>query len=75
MKSDTPSDRQDNFVVLYQSEKELKRLVGFEQQHSDDAYVLLLAPGGEIHDKMHGAVSDAGIARIKAGAGNTASER
>jgi hypothetical protein len=63
IKSDTPPERHDWFLVLYSGEKELKRVTGFQQP--DDAYILLLAPNGEIRGNIHGPVSDGGIMQIR----------
>ena len=57
MKSDTPAAQQDHFVVVYHGESELKRVTNFKC--SEEAYVVLLDPKGEIKWAIHGAVNDA----------------
>ncbi len=57
MKSGVPAQQHDHFVVVYQGERELKRVTGF--QRPEEAYILLLDPKGEIRWVGHGPVNDA----------------
>jgi len=48
----TPPAEQDRFLILFQSETELKRFVTFSAP--DDAYLLLLDANGEVKWRGHG---------------------
>lgn len=69
IRSGTPVAQQDHFVVVYHGESELKRVAGF--QRSEDAYVLILAPKGEIKWVTHGPVTDAALRELAKQANTT----
>jgi len=62
IKSGTPKDQYDHFVLIYRGEKQLKEAAGFDRP--DDAYLLVLDPGGSIRWKYHGAVNDAAVEQV-----------
>jgi len=62
MRSRVPAQQQDHFVVVYEGERELKRIAGFRR--SEDAYILLLDPRGEIQWVNHGPASDAALQEL-----------
>ncbi|MBV9266660.1 MAG: hypothetical protein JO061_10875 [Acidobacteriaceae bacterium] len=62
MKSNTPSGERARFVVVYQGEKELKHITGF--QKPEDAYILLLDSKGDITWTTHGPVTDAAFSGL-----------
>ncbi len=55
MKSDTPKEKRDRLLLIYSGEKELKEAAGFEAP--DDAYLILIDPGGEVRWRFHGPFS------------------
>ncbi|HEX4751204.1 MAG TPA: hypothetical protein VH302_16810 [Bryobacteraceae bacterium] len=62
MKSGTPAAEYDRFAVVYQGEPELKRVTAF--QRSDEAYILLLDPKGDIKWVSHGKPTDEAIKEL-----------
>ena len=62
MRSAVPAQQRDHFVVVYHGESELKRVTGFRR--SEEAYILLLDPTGEIQWVSHGPVSDAALQEL-----------
>ena len=62
MKGGTPASEQDHFLVIYDSEKELKQAVGFSRP--DDAYILLLDTKGVVQWNTHGAVTDQAVGEL-----------
>jgi hypothetical protein len=62
IKSGTPKDQYDRFVLVYHGEKTLKEAAGFDRL--DDAYLLVIDGGGTIRWKYHGAVTDAAVEQI-----------
>lgn len=69
IKSGTPPERRDRFLLVYHGEKELKEAAGFSTP--DDAYVLLMDALGAIRWKFHGPVTDQAFDQLKTQAGST----
>ena len=59
IKSGTPKDQHDRFVLVYRGEKKLKDAAGFDRP--DDAYLVVLDGAGAIRWKYHGAVTEAAV--------------
>lgn len=57
IRSSVPAAQHDHFVIVYQGEAGLKRVVAF--QKPDDAYILLLDRTGQINWTTRGSPSDA----------------
>ena len=64
IKSGTPKDQYDRFVLVYRGEKQLKEAAGFDR--SDDAYLLVIDGSGAIRWRYHGPVTDAAVEQIGA---------
>jgi hypothetical protein len=62
IKGSVPKEEYDRFLLVYHGEKELKQAAGFDRP--DDAYVLVIDPGGAIKWRFHGAVTDAAVQQI-----------
>jgi hypothetical protein len=62
IKSGTPKEIYDRFLLVYHGEKQLKEAVGFDRP--DDAYVLVIDGAGAIRTSVHGQVTDAGVEQI-----------
>ena len=63
IKSSTPKEQRDRFLLVYQKEAELKMAAGFTAP--DDAYILLLDASGAIRWRFHGPVTDSAIAELQ----------
>ena len=63
IKSDTPKEQRDRFLLVYQKEAELKMAAGFTAP--DDAYILLLDASGAIRWRFHGPVTDSADAELQ----------
>ena len=63
MKSDIPKEKRDRFLVVYSGEKELKEAAGFEAP--DDAYLILVDPGGEVRWRFHGPFSHTVLKEVR----------
>ena len=59
IKSGTPKELYDRFVLVYHDEKQLKQAAGFEKP--DDAYLLVIDKAGVITWRFHGPVTDAAV--------------
>jgi len=64
IKSGTPKDQYDHFVLVYHGEKELKQAAGFDKP--DEAYLLVIESSGSIRRKYHGPVTEAAADEIAA---------
>ena len=62
MRTRVSAQQHDHFVVVYQGERELKGITGF--QRPEDAYVLLLDSTGKIQWVSHGPVSAAALQEL-----------
>jgi hypothetical protein len=62
IKSGTPKDQYDRFLLVYHGEKQLKQAAGFDSP--DDAYLLVIDGTGAIRWSYHGTVTDAAIEQI-----------
>ncbi len=62
IKSGTPKDQYDHFVLVYKGEKQLKDAVGFDRP--DDAYLVVADAAGEIRWKYHGPVNEAAVEEL-----------
>jgi hypothetical protein len=63
IKSGTPKEQHDRFLVVYHEEAELKMAAGFTTP--DDAYILLLDASGAIRWRFHGPVTDSTVAELQ----------
>ena len=63
IKSGVPKQEYDNYLIATEHEKEVKAAVHFEAP--DDAYLVLLGPGGTVRWTFHGAVSDDPVRQIR----------
>ncbi|MDQ2712159.1 MAG: hypothetical protein M3Y24_08015 [Acidobacteriota bacterium] len=59
MKSSTPTDQRDRFIVVYSKENELKQAVQFT--NSAESYVVLLDAAGHVAWRHAGEVSEAAV--------------
>jgi hypothetical protein len=73
MHKDVAAAQQSHFVPLFDHEAEWKALVHFSA--ADDPYVLLSSPDGHVLWQMHGAMSEATYADMKAAVGKAASSQ
>jgi hypothetical protein len=64
IKSGTPKELHDRFVLVYHGEKQLKQAAGFDKP--DDAYLLVIDKGGVITWRFHGPVTDDAVAQAGA---------
>lgn len=55
IKSGVQEKNRDHFLLVFQGEQELKQAADYDRP--DDAYVLLVDPGGQIQARWHGPVS------------------
>jgi hypothetical protein len=62
IKSGTPKDQYDRFLLVYHGEKELKQAAGFDKP--DDAYLLAIDGAGNIVWSYHGPVTDAAVDEV-----------
>ncbi len=63
IKSGTPENQREHFLLVYHNEKELKQAAAFSTP--DDAYILILDKSGVIRWKFHGPVTDASFEQLK----------
>ena len=63
IKSGTPKEQRDRFLLVYHQEAELKMAAGFTAP--DDAYILLLDASGAIRWRFHGPVTDSAVAELQ----------
>ena len=63
IKGGTPKEDYGRFVLIYHGEKQLKQAAGFDRP--DDAYLLVIDPGGAIRWRYHGPVTDAAWADLQ----------
>jgi hypothetical protein len=63
IKSDTPADQRERFVMTFQGEKELKAAAEFSAP--DDAYLLVLDGSGTIRWRYHGPLTDPALNEVK----------
>jgi hypothetical protein len=63
IKSGTPKEQRDRFLLLYHQEAELKTASAFSA--ADDAYLLLLDGHGAIRWRFHGPVTDSAVAELQ----------
>jgi len=63
IKSATPKEEYDRFVVVYKGEKELKEAAGFEKP--DDAYLMIVDGKGAIRWRFHGPATDAAVQEVQ----------
>lgn len=64
IKSGTPKELYDHFLLVYHGEKQLKQAAGFDKP--DDAYLLAIDKGGVITWRYHGPVTDAAVEQVRA---------
>jgi hypothetical protein len=62
IRSATPKEQFDRFLLVYHGEKELKEAAGFDRP--DDAYLLVIDGTGAIRWSYHGPVTDAAVEQI-----------
>ena len=62
IKSGTPKEQYDRFVLVSRGEKQLKQAAGFDKP--DDAYLLVIDKTGAIAWRFHGPVTDAAIEQV-----------
>ena len=63
IRSGTPKEQRDRFLLVYHKEAELKAAAGFSAP--DDAYILLLDGHGAIHWRFHGPLTDSAVAELE----------
>ncbi len=63
IKKDVPESRRDYFVPVLHGESDLKELVTYKEP--DDAYLILLDPGGKIAYQIHGMLSETGYTEFR----------
>jgi hypothetical protein len=56
MRSSTPKNEQDSFILIYEDEDVWKKFAGFS--NGDDAYIVLVDSGGKVLARVHGRASD-----------------
>jgi hypothetical protein len=62
MKKGVKENMRDHFIPVLQGESELKTLVGYKE--TDDAYLVILDPAGQIVQQKHAPFSDAAYAQL-----------
>jgi hypothetical protein len=62
IKSGTPKELYDRFLLVYHGEKQLKQAAGFERP--EDAYLLLVDSAGSVRWSYHGPVTDAAVEEV-----------
>lgn len=62
IKSGTPPEHRDRFLLVYRNQAGLKQAAGFDAP--DDAYPIVLDQGGAIRWRFHGAVSDSAMEQL-----------
>jgi hypothetical protein len=63
IKKGTPEDMRAYFVPILQNEAELKRLVDYKE--ADDAYLVVLDPGGQVALQRHGPFSETAYGQFR----------
>jgi len=63
IKKGVQGNMRDHFVPVLQGESELKKLVSYKE--SDDAYLAILDPSGQIAQQMHGPFRDAAYETLR----------
>ena len=63
IRSDTPKEQRDRFLLVYHKEAGLKIAAGFSAP--DDAYIVLLDAHGAIRRRFHGAPTDSEVAELE----------
>ena len=63
IKSGTPKEEYDRFLLVYSGEKELKDAAGVETP--DDAYVMVVDGTGAIRWRFHGPATDAAVREVQ----------
>lgn len=63
IKRGVPENQRDHFVIVVQSEKELKNFVGYKEP--DDAYLVILDPAGNVVQQLHGSPTPEAYAHVK----------
>lgn len=64
MKRGVPENQRDHFVIVVQSENQLKNFVGYKEP--GDAYLVVLDPGGRVVEQLHGFPTPDAYSRLKA---------
>lgn len=63
IKKGVKENMRDHFVPILQHEAEFKKLVSYKEP--DDAYLVILDPGGQIVQQMHGPFSDTAYEQLR----------
>jgi len=63
IKKGVKENMRDHFVPVLEGESELKKLVSYKE--SDGAYLVILAPSGQIAQQMHGPLGDAAYESLR----------
>ena len=63
IRSGTPKEQRDRFLLVYHQEAELKNAAGFSAP--DDAYILLVEGHGAIRWRFHGPLTDSTVAELE----------
>jgi hypothetical protein len=58
-----PENQRDHFLIVIQSEAELKKFVGYKE--ADDAYLVVLDPSGRVVKQLHGRPEGDSYAGVK----------
>ena len=58
-----PENQRDHFLIVVQSESELKKFVGYKEP--DDAYLVILSQDGKVAQQMHGLPEPEAYSRLK----------
>ncbi len=69
IRSGTPKEQFDHFLLVFHGEKALKQAVRFDRP--DDAYLMVIDGTGTVRHSDHGPVTDAAVERIAAHLGRT----
>ena len=70
MRKNTPLAEQDQFVVIFQGEADLKKVVAYSA--ADDAYLILLDSSGAVHWRGHGVFREESYLTLRDAAGKLA---
>lgn len=63
IKSDTPADQKQRFLLVFSGEKELKAAADFSAP--DDAYLIVVDGHGTIRWRFHGALTDRSLEQLQ----------
>jgi ATP synthase subunit 10 len=63
IKSGTPKEQRDRFLLVYHQEAELKMAAGYSAP--DDAYIILLDGSGAIRWRFHGPAADSAVVELQ----------